>query len=203
MIEHIGLLSMGNEELISFAWEAFCDYQKNQTTPDMTKEHFMDQYKKSFCRKSAGTNGDVKVHFLGLFDCVNSVLAFSTSKDMPRPHSPRNVPAHFVRHAISIHERRGLFQPVLFDPDPRPEPHPPSGTTPLVERWFAGNHGDVGGGWNSYPQPKGEESYLLSQVPLMWMIEQVRAVDAESLAASPPVSLTLATLRSLCKILVS
>jgi uncharacterized protein (DUF2235 family) len=204
MIDNIGLLSMGNEEMICFAWEAFCDFQKNQTTPQWKrKKEFMDQYRTSFCRKSDGMRGEVKVHFLGLFDCVNSVLAFSSAKDMPMPHhvkEPKTIPANFVRHAVSIHERRGLFQPVLFEPEPFRQVEPPSGTTQLVERWFAGNHGDVGGGWNAYPRPEGEEAYLLSDIPLKWMIEQVREVDAASLAASPPASLLPAILRLFCTI---
>jgi hypothetical protein len=76
-----------------------------------------------------------------------------------------------------------MFQPVLFDPDPT-EPLPPSETSEsgppeLVELWFAGNLGDVGGGWKMYPG----EKYLLSDIPLMWMIEQVREIDAASEAS--------------------
>jgi hypothetical protein len=76
-----------------------------------------------------------------------------------------------------------MFQPVLFDPDPT-EPLPPSETSEsgppeLVEVWFAGNHGDVGGGWKMYPG----EKYLLSDIPLMWMIEQVREIDVASEAS--------------------
>jgi uncharacterized protein (DUF2235 family) len=195
MIDNIGLLSMGNEEMIVFAWEAFCDYQKNKINKDdpeevvkvkKEKEDFIKQYKRSFCRTSDGKGGEVKVHFLGLFDCVNSVLAFSSKKDMPMPHHVEDrYPAKFVRHAVSIHERRGLFQPVLFDPEPKEEVEAPTGSTKLVERWFAGNHGDVGGGWKAYPHPQGEEPFLLSDIPLMWMIEQVREVDAAAFVRIP------------------
>jgi hypothetical protein len=76
-----------------------------------------------------------------------------------------------------------MFQPVLFDPDPKNGDGLTDGTTHqsyLVERWFAGNHGDVGGGWNSYPDPEGKDSYLLSDIPLRWMIEQVKKVDEAS-----------------------
>jgi uncharacterized protein (DUF2235 family) len=185
MIDSIGLLSMGNEEMISFAWEAFSDFQTNRNTgaeADRT-EALMTQFKSNFCRIGGGSS-KVKVHFLGLFDCVNSVAAFLSAKDMPMPmpHGGEAIflPAEYVRHAVSIHERRAMFQPVLFDPDPKKGAGPTDGTTDLVERWFAGNHGDVGGGWQSYPVPKGEESYLLSDIPLRWMIEQVKQVDEAS-----------------------
>jgi uncharacterized protein (DUF2235 family) len=187
MIDAIGLLSMGNEEMISFAWDAFCDFQKNQTT-DLRKEKqdFMEQYKASFCRKAGADGQGVRVHFLGLFDCVNSVVAFSSAKDMPMPHHVEKLPANFVRHAVSIHERRGTFQPVLFDPEPQPQKDKPTGNTELVERWFAGNHGDVGGGWKAYPVVEGEKTYLLSDIPLSWMLQQVKEVDAEAQVSLRP-----------------
>jgi uncharacterized protein (DUF2235 family) len=185
MIDCIGLLSMGNEEMICFAWEAFSDFQTNRNTgaeADRTAT-LMNQFKSTFCRTGEAAGSKVKVHFLGLFDCVNSVAAFLSAKDMPMPMPHGEIivlPAKYVRHAVSIHERRAMFQPVLFDPDPKNGDGPRDGTPDLVERWFAGNHGDVGGGWNSYPVPEGENSYLLSDIPLRWMIEQVKQVDKAS-----------------------
>ena len=192
MIDSIGLLSMGNEEMIYFAWEAFSDFQTNRNTgaeADIT-EALMNQFKSNFCRTGEVAGDKVQVHFLGLFDCVNSVAAFLSAKDMPMPmpHEKKTIglPAKHVRHAVSIHERRAMFQPVLFDPDPKNGDGPRDGTPDLVERWFAGNHGDVGGGWKSYPDPEGKESYLLSDIPLGWMIEQVKRVDEASKVRSNP-----------------
>ena len=187
MIDSIGLLSMGNEEMISFAWETFSDFQTNRNTgaeADRTAA-VMNQFKSNFCRASGAAGEKLQVHFLGLFDCVNSVAAFFSAKDMPMPmpHGKKNkslLPAKYVRHAVSIHERRAMFQPVLFDPDPKENTKDTDGTTELVERWFAGNHGDIGGGWNSYPPPENEEVHLLSDIPLAWMIEQVKQVDEAS-----------------------
>jgi len=122
------------------------------------------------------------VHFLGLFDCVNSVLAFSAKLPMPHHVPDPELPATYVRHAMSIHERRGTFQPVLFDPEP-PDPKSPAdsdttdarGREYLLELWFSGNHGDIGGGWKTYTS--NEKRYLLSDIPLAWMIEQVKEID--------------------------
>jgi len=171
---------MGNEEMIAFAWETFSDYQR--TAGGSAEKTYMDNFKSSFCRKG------VKVYFLGLFDCVNSVLAFSSKLPMPHHVPDDELPATYVRHAMSIHERRGAFQPVLFDPEPDPEPKPPTPVDPttidaqgrkyLIELWFAGNHGDVGGGWESYTNNK--KKYLLSDIPLTWMIEQVKDIDRET-----------------------
>jgi uncharacterized protein (DUF2235 family) len=111
MIFRVGLLSRGNEEMTLFAWKAFSEWLQvtgEGTKEDREKREYMQKFKATFCRK------DVIVHFLGLFDCVNSVGQFeiplwsSTYKHMPLP------PARHVRHAVSIHERRLKFKPALF-----------------------------------------------------------------------------------------
>jgi uncharacterized protein (DUF2235 family) len=180
MIDCIGLLSKGNEEMISFAWDTFSTYQRNE--PTKKARNSMDIFKSTFCRNSS--NGDEKmVHFLGLFDCVNSVLAFS--KRIPSPNYPiqYNLPAKYIRHAVSIHERRAMFQPTLFNPDlsPQSEEALLNGPPQLVQLWFAGNHGDVGGGWKM--EKDGKYPFLLSDIPLMWMIKEVRAIDKASKAS--------------------
>jgi uncharacterized protein (DUF2235 family) len=120
---------MGNEEMIAFAWNTFSNYQRHQDTKKAKADtDFMDQFKTSFCRTSNGMGGTVKVHFLGLFDCVNSVLKFSTKVPKPQPVDLEKLPAKHIRHALSIHDRRGMFQPVLFDPEPT-EPLPPTETS--------------------------------------------------------------------------
>ncbi|KAI9934744.1 hypothetical protein AWENTII_005731 [Aspergillus wentii] len=47
--------------------------------------------------------------------------------------------AWYIRHAVSIHERRLKFKPVLLIPDPDGPP------VNLKEVWFAGNHSDIRG----------------------------------------------------------
>ena len=68
----------------------------------------------------------------------------------------------FARHAISIDEERADFARVGWaraadvraaDPDW------------LIQKWFAGNHSDIGGG---YPSPESR----LSDIALNWMVEQ-------------------------------
>jgi len=163
MLHTIGLLSQGNEEMIYFAWETFSKFQKtrgdvNKSEATKTHESFMVKFKQTFCRPS------IKVHFLGLFDCVNSVGQFDipwTQQSftyIPKP------PATHIRHAVSIHERRLKFKPALFIMDNN------TLQNDTVEMWFAGNHGDVGGGW-----PLREyQTHLLSDTPLAWMIEEVQ-----------------------------
>lgn len=78
-------------------------------------------------------------------------------------------------HAISIDERRFEFPPTLWDPTPAP------GQT-LEQVWFAGNHGDVGGGW---PETG------LSDLTLGWMMARAQA---RGLLIDPTVFQTYTTL---------
>lgn len=75
MINVIGLLSQGNEDMIRFAFQSFSEVQRNRgkinkSTKERDQERYLEHFKRTFCRR------DVKVYFLGLFDCVNSVGQF-------------------------------------------------------------------------------------------------------------------------------
>ncbi|KAK0099357.1 hypothetical protein ONS95_003570 [Cadophora gregata] len=162
MVHTIGLLSQGNEEMIHFAWETFSEFQKcrgdeRKSEETQEHEHFMVKFKQTFCRQN------VKIHFLGLFDCVNSVGQFEVPLAQKSfTYIPRSSATH-VRHAVSIHERRLKFKPALFRMDNKDL------SNDTVEMWFAGNHGDVGGGWDL----QGGQRVLLSDTPLLWMLEEL------------------------------
>ncbi|KIW11658.1 hypothetical protein PV08_10960 [Exophiala spinifera] len=163
MIHDIGLLSRGNEEHVSFAWYKWSDYcRAGYKEKDLD---YINDYKKTFCRK------DVKVHFLGLFDCVNSVANLEVP--LFRRISPylRCPPATHIRHAVSVHERRAKFKPTLFL-FAKKHLQEPAEVESLKEHWFAGNHGDVGGGW-----PVDPGCYALSEIALKWMVDQVLAIQ--------------------------
>ncbi|KAL4804311.1 hypothetical protein BDV18DRAFT_142933 [Aspergillus unguis] len=163
MIHNIGLLSRGNEEMVPFAWDTFSRYQSSrgnvpQTDEDRELFRYMHKFKTTFCRP------DVGVHFLGLFDCVNSVGQFEIPFFRKSYRYIASPSARHIRHAVSIHERRLKFKPALFHIDPKFKDK-----VDLKEVWFAGNHGDVGGGW---PLSKGQK-HLLSDIPLDWMVQEV------------------------------
>ena len=78
-----------------------------------------------------------------------------------------------MRHAVAIDERRTMFRPQL-----RPvgqeylgNPFNKAAAKPqdVHEVWFAGVHGDVGGG---YPEVESG----LAKVALQWMVEQTRSL---------------------------
>lgn len=76
-----------------------------------------------------------------------------------------------VRHAVAIDERRRMYRATLWGEDcevRKPFTEPGTGTPQDVkEMWFAGAHGDVGGG---YPEAESQ----LGKLPLSWMITESR-----------------------------
>ncbi|KAK7613323.1 hypothetical protein BKA81DRAFT_396277 [Phyllosticta paracitricarpa] len=160
MINEIGLLSSGNGEMVQFAWDTFSNFQNSrgnvpQTGKDQDLKRYMEKFKLAFCRPNVG------IHFLGLFDCVNSVGQFEIPLHRKSYRCIATPAAKHIRHAVSIHERRLKFKPALFLFDDK--------DVDLKEVWFAGTHADVGGGWGFEPGQK----HLLSDTPLNWMIQEV------------------------------
>ena len=164
MVHDIGLLSKGNEEMVHFAWTTFSEFQTSlsKSTDEDTKRAYMRKFKETFCRPS------VETHFLGLFDCVNSVGQFEIPLFRKSSSYVPKRGAKYIRHAVSINERRLKFKPALYQLDDFKSESDQS----LKEVWFPGNHGDVGGGWG----PQGEKR-LLSDIPLDWMIREISEIN--------------------------
>lgn len=99
MLDWVGLLSADNEEMIPFIWKAYFDWKVYRQE---SSYELLNAYRESVCR------GDVSVHFLGLFDTVNSVVNLETVVEEDDPSS------RLIRHAVSTDERRVKFQPLLL-----------------------------------------------------------------------------------------
>jgi uncharacterized protein (DUF2235 family) len=120
------------------------------------------------------------IDFVGVWDTVASVI-------VPRPDryfwpsleelafTIANPSVKVFRQAISIDERRSMFRLDEWD-DPQDCVSQPSygkrgertkhaGKQDILQVWFAGVHGDVGGG---YP----ETQSAIAKYPLIWMIDQ-------------------------------
>ncbi|RAQ99794.1 short chain dehydrogenase reductase family [Stemphylium lycopersici] len=121
MLDHVGLLSAGNEEMCQFAWKTFQKWQCrlpedkiNNKQPGEKSEKqkllaFMCAFRETFSRPVKS------IRFLGLFDTVNSVPAFENAW-MQRsrfPYTARSS-ANVIRHAVSIDERRAKFRQDLI-----------------------------------------------------------------------------------------
>lgn len=157
------------------------------------KKNKLNAFKETFCRAEGADNSGVKVHFLGIFDCVSSVAVL----DSPFGKPPKAVSvfgtARHVRHAVAVDEHRVKFKAALLHQDLR---LPDADKEKIKEVWFPGNHGDIGGGWpapyvegeiqpkpwwrrvflswkDPIPSNRGTDPYQMSDVPLAWMIREL------------------------------
>ena len=192
MLANMGLLSRGNEVMVPFAYKVFQDYEMSVKNA----EPYMETFRSTFCRHSREpVETGVKVHFLGLFDTVNSISTF----DVPFTRTIK-VPevlstARHVRHAVAVDERRVKFKAALCSQD-----QSENTTDDIKEVWFPGNHGDIGGGWpaesegslktlswwqrlryalfgsrasNEAHSDKSGDVFQLSDIALKWMIDEL------------------------------
>lgn len=104
---------------------------------------------------------DGKVHFIGVWDTVGALgvptagpLGWWTRWRSGFHDVSLGDHITYARHAVAINERRGPFQPTLWQPDTDREGR-------LVQAWFPGVHSNVGGGYADTG---------LSDRALLWMI---------------------------------
>jgi uncharacterized protein (DUF2235 family) len=118
------------------------------------------------------------VRLLGLFDTVASVIESGRFGPRLRQHAftRSNPSVEAVRHAVAMSERRTMFRPQLWPENQvfatnhfTPEDAAPQDAK---EVWFAGVHGDVGGGY-----PESESG--LAKFPLYWMIEETKETELD------------------------
>lgn len=116
MLDHVGLLSHGNEEMVSFAWKAFSQWQRRRSSHDPNAQQkrrdmysFLRGFRETFSRPVR------RIRFLGLFDTVNSVPQFEAAwmERSKFPYTARSS-ARVIRHAVSIDERRAKFRQDLM-----------------------------------------------------------------------------------------
>lgn len=119
---------------------------------------------------------EVTVELVGIFDCVESMgnnvfrgLATGSLKDgVYHGHAqytydlPANVKEAY--HAMALDEKRGLYEVIKWT-----LPRERRRYQKVEQVWFAGGHGDVGGGY--------QESQSLSAIPLNWMLSKLEKHD--------------------------
>lgn len=259
MLNTVGLLCKGNEEMIPFAYRLYqrylageiedftaqqvhCDDVCVGTDGDGTNPMLADNeegdhsphghnfelahneiaaFSNTFCRKEqvtymSGTKQvteerNIKVYFLGIWDCVNSVAPLERHTPVPVPVKGT---AHFVRHAVAVDERRVKFKPALLSQDIRATAD--TEDEDIKEVWFPGCHGDVGGGWpavagnpldsnkdtskwtlvqkikNIFTTRKPTQAskdvradpFQMSDIPLAWMIRELELVGERDKSAA-------------------
>lgn len=201
MIEKVGLITKGNENLLDLAYQCYIAWEYNGDSGiDLITE-----FKRTF------TKGQISIHFMGLWDSVNSV-GLINDKLFPYTSELSNV--HHIRHAVSIDERRGRYKQCLFesytynplffifeDPyakvgddcigntrrnkkninirgrdddifcegnnDSTVEQNIHPTFYDVQEKWFVGDHCDLGGGWYENPQ---YNKNGLTNLSFNWMV---------------------------------
>ncbi|KAJ7441214.1 hypothetical protein FB451DRAFT_1441433 [Mycena latifolia] len=154
MIQTVGLIEPGNEELIPFAYEIYLERHKGKVTDEA--QEIAKNFKKTFSR-------DVRIHFLGAWDTVSSVGVFR-GKPLPLTSSARHICT--FRHALALDECRVKFLLEYVDGGGSTvSSNSTDAGNPIdvKEVWFAGTHSDIGGGI------KKNLDLNLSSVPLLWM----------------------------------
>lgn len=153
MLDYVGLLSHGNEEMVLFAWKAFSAWQCRRGDNGDGKHrasHNHDGYNDHRNYDNHGKRqGEDKasapkhamyefmtgfretfarpvrrIRFLGLFDSVNSVPRFETAW-MTRTKFPYSArsSARTIRHAVSVDEHRAKFRQDLLYQRPPGQQH--------------------------------------------------------------------------------
>jgi hypothetical protein len=175
MVSEVGLLSMGNEELVPFAYQKYQEYvlgqytahidssgaepteqQKSEHAKYLEQKQYLNNFKITFCRHEGdhkhdskhGSNQEqcgIKPHFLGLFDTVSSVGTLDVPFTRTIKLSQVGGTAEHIRHAVAIDEHRVKFKVALLEQDIIDG----NVMEDVKEVWFPGNHGDVGGGWSA------------------------------------------------------
>jgi uncharacterized protein (DUF2235 family) len=182
-IHVIGIVAPDQLNLASYALTAYkkssadaqrADAKSGTPAADETKYSPALEAAWEFSRIAGGN--EIRVEFIGVWDTVASVI-------VPRDdilwldlqtlrYTRTNSSVKTFRQAMSIDERRRMFRLNRWtDPQKyRPDPFVAASEIPqdIRQVWFAGVHGDVGGG---YPEAQSG----LSKFPLLWMIQQTRA----------------------------
>ncbi|WP_284266633.1 DUF2235 domain-containing protein [Roseicyclus amphidinii] len=116
-------------------------------------------------------HAEVPIRFLGVFDTVRALgLRWpGLWRLVPAPHrfhSHALGPAtEIARHALALDERRDAYAPVLWETT---DEEAARGRVQQV--WFRGSHGDVGGQLDGMRAAR-----PLSNIPLVWMLEEAEA----------------------------
>lgn len=167
LLDGYGLLCRGNEGHLPYAWN---EYVRQHGDRKQIKVSGNQSFKETFSRRK------FRIHFLGIWHTVSSVGWINTPLRLFSV--AQNPTVSIGRHAISIDERRCFYRDNLWEKATdeqlarvasENDPYP---TQDLLEVWFPGVHSDIGG---SYSQ----DSSVLSNNALQWLIAQIRDANAE------------------------
>lgn len=163
LVAQVGLLGAGSENLIPYALRLYAGFPIGGGKAAYDAHTLLvRRFGETFgCRYP-------DIAFLGLFDTVKSVFNFDylAGKEIrvSLASTYANPRVKVVRHAMAIDERRAFFRTNKWR---AADPAQVAGTD-VRQVWFAGCHGDVGGG-----VPENESG--LSAISMQWMLKEAVA----------------------------
>jgi len=165
MLHKVGLLPRGNDEQVEFAYKMYM-------RTDKTGWDESTKFKETF-------SNSVSIDFVGVWDTVESVGILS-NQSFPFTASGNHI--RVFRHAISLDERRVKFKANHYHASlnlmqlsrgaAKADEQAGLADTDMQEVWFAGGHGEVGGGNFTDDQP-----YDPARIPLTWMLRELVLTD--------------------------
>jgi uncharacterized protein (DUF2235 family) len=162
MLEGVGLLYAGSENLLPYCWES---YRSIPTTVDTSAEHDtpeVTKIKRGVATLRQSFTQPCRVEFLGVWDTVGSVGLYNWNQSFPLTFF--NPGVNCVRHAVALDERRAAFRTNVYLDKGESLPN---GSPKVMNVWFPGVHADVGGG---YPF---DESGL-AMGAFQWMVAEAK-----------------------------
>jgi uncharacterized protein (DUF2235 family) len=162
LIRNCGILKPEHLSLIDKAYELYRDRHK-YTAPD---SDLMEAFRKQYAWENV-----TPIKFLGVWDTVGSLgvpLPWYKLKNSNRykfHDVTLSSTVEYACHALAIDERRKLFLPTLWEKSNTVK-NDPSHKQQMEQRWFAGVHSNVGGGYYDTG---------LSDIALNWLVNKAHA----------------------------
>ncbi len=173
-IHAVGLMAPRNLNLLDYAYRAYKSVGENEKTEAFEEVRLYERIL---------APDRIPIRMLGLFDTVASVIESGPSGFRLKSHAftSRNTSVESVSHAVALDEKRTMFRPQLWPSDQEywgnPFNNEAAVQQDVEEVWFAGCHGDVGGGY-------AEKESALAKVPLVWMIDRAKSCGLRFSTAS-------------------
>ena len=153
LINNCGIVRRADARLIAEAWRIYKSPEPGNHPNGDAAAAFRDQH----------SHDARTVHFAGVWDTVGALgIPFSLMGlfDGDDEFYDNRIGVNVVtaRHALAIDEQRQDFEPTLWQPRDGVD---------LEQTWFAGCHGDIGGG--HAPDPDGR---CIADVAFEWMLDE-------------------------------
>lgn len=164
LIRNSGILKPQHIQLVDKAYDLYRD-KNDYSAPD---SDLMTAFRNCYAIED-----NTPIHFIGVWDTVGSLgipLPWYRLNNFQKYKFHDVKLSSYVKyayHALAIDENRKLFEPTLWIQSDTTINNPDNNQV-LEQRWFAGCHSNVGGGY--------QDSFL-SNIALQWMIDKASGAN--------------------------